>query len=76
MADNDKLKGDDGLVLALARGLAVRETAQEAGVSEQTDGLTILSSVGGRWGYRASVMPASGVLGMAPPTVTASRCFW
>jgi len=31
MADDDKLKRDDGLVLALARGLTVRQAAEEAG---------------------------------------------
>ena len=51
MAHNDKLKSDDALVITLACGLTVREAAQEAGFSERhIDGLTILSSAGGRWG--------------------------
>ncbi len=36
MADNDNLKRDDALVLALARGLTVREAAGEAGFGERT----------------------------------------
>ena len=36
MAHDDKLKRDDGLVLALARGLTVRQAAQEAEFSERT----------------------------------------
>ena len=36
MADDDRLKRDDGLVLALARGLTVRLAAEEAGLSERT----------------------------------------
>ena len=36
MAHNGKLKRDDGLVLALARGLTVRQAAGEAGFGERT----------------------------------------
>ena len=36
MADDDRLKRDDGLVLALARGLTVRQAAGEAGFGERT----------------------------------------
>jgi len=36
MAHNGKLKRDDGLVLALARGLTVRLAAEEAGFGERT----------------------------------------
>jgi len=36
MARNGKLKRDDGLILALARGRTVRQAAQEAGFSERT----------------------------------------
>ncbi len=36
MAHNGKLKRDDALVLALARGLTVRQAAGEAGFGERT----------------------------------------
>jgi len=36
MAHNGKLKPDDTLVLALARGLTVRQAAGEAGFGERT----------------------------------------
>ena len=36
MAHDDKLKRDDGLVLAVARGLTVRHAAEESGFSERT----------------------------------------
>ncbi len=36
MADDDKLKRDDALVLALACGLTVRQAAGEAGFGERT----------------------------------------
>ena len=36
MARNGKLKRDDALVLALARGLTVRQAAREAGIGERT----------------------------------------
>jgi len=36
MADDDKLKRDDALVFAVARGLTVRQAAEEAGLGERT----------------------------------------
>ena len=36
MADDDKLKRNDALVLGLARGLTVRQAAQEAASGERT----------------------------------------
>ncbi len=36
MADDDRLNRDDGLVLALARGLSIRQAAEEAGFGKRT----------------------------------------